>query len=106
MNIFLAVVVVMLIFAWFVLSGILYRDEELNAYTYTPRTKTNLNMIALVLNFREYFSLRGFDVNKDIKEIEKELWELEKHKKKLERLDDLKERREYLLKEVNQKSNN
>ena len=63
-------------------------------------------MIALTLNIIEYFSERGFEINKDIQEVEKEIKDLEKQKKRLEYLEKLEMRRDKLFEEVNQKSNN
>ena len=106
-------IIAMVIFIWHTLSDRTFKEERLDyicRYTgnhiYLPRTKTNWNMIAMILNIIEYFSERGFEITKEVKEMEKEIKDLEKQKKRLEYLEKLEMRRDKLFEEVNQKSNN
>ena len=63
-------------------------------------------MIALTLNIIEHFRERGFEITKEVKDMEKEIEVLEKLKKRLEKYEELKRRRDKLFEEVNRKSNN
>ena len=99
-------IIVVIMAIWHTLSDRTFKEERKNFFgELEPRTKTNWNMIALTLNIIEYFSERGFEINKDIQEVEKEIEVLEKQKKKLDHLEELKMRRDRLFEEVNQKSN-
>ena len=84
-----------------------YKSKIHHRYS-EPRTKTNWNAIALILNVYDYIiSVNWKDIfypksgiDKEIAEEEKEIAELERQKEKIETLSELKRRKERLFKGV------
>ena len=89
-----------------------YKSKIHHRYS-EPRTKTNWNAIALILNVYDYIiSVNWKDIfypksgiDKEIAEEEKEIAELERQKEKIETLSELKRRKERLFDEVHSKTN-
>src|SRR5699024_797414 len=98
---------------WLAISFITFESEYKSSVHHRhnePRTKTNWNAIALILNVYDYiigvnwkkifFPTTGSD--KEIAEEEKEIAELERQKEKIEKLKNLKRRKERLFEEVHE----
>lgn len=96
---------------WLIISFITYETEYKNRVSdiyNEPRTKTNWNAIALLINVYEL--IINYDwkdkfkpkspLDKEIAETEKEISELEAQKVKMDKLKELERRKERLFKEV------
>lgn len=111
----IVIVIYALIFGfptWLFMSGAIYDGGYKSRYGNTSldedRTKTNWNAIALTLNAYEYiinvnwrdifYPTTGID--KEIAEEEKEIAELERQKEKMNKLEELKRRKERLFSDV------
>ena len=96
---------------WILVSLFFYKMGYEGYYTSTldePRTKTNWNAIALFVNIRNgelKLPKRKSSIDKEIAEEEKEIAELEQQKEKIDRLAELKYRKEKLFKEVHSGAN-
>lgn len=62
---------------------------------------TEVNVLKNIWKFMKRVSTPKTDIDKEIAEEEKEIAELEKHKKKMDKLTELKQRKEELFTEVN-----
>lgn len=100
------------LFCWVLISLVTFDDGYKSKYGNThldePRTKTNWNAFALILNSLEYlinvdwrnkFTPKS-TIDKEIAETEKEIFILEKHKEKMDTLAELERRKERLFKDV------
>lgn len=111
----IVIVICVLIFGlptWLFMSWAIYDSGYKSRYGNTSmdedRTKTNWNAIALILNVYDYivsvnwrkifYPTTGID--KEIAEEEKEIAELERQKEKMEKLAELKRRKDRLFKDV------
>lgn len=89
-----------------------YKSKVHHRYN-EPRTKTNWNLIALILNVYDYIIGVNWkkifypttSIDKEIAEEEKEIAELERQKKKIDELAELKHRKERLFDEVHSRTN-
>ena len=96
---------------WILVSLFFYKMGYEGYYTSIldePRTKTNWNAIALFVNIRNgelKLPKRKSSIDKEIAEEEKEIAELEQQKEKIDRLAELKYRKEKLFKEVHSGAN-
>ena len=112
--------IMMTIFLWVVLSAILYNSRR---YEYNSikegrilreRTMTNCNFWALLFNIKDGHFAESIErffkkdwkpksgIDKEIAEEEKEIAELERQKEKMDRLAELKRRKERLFEEVHE----
>ena len=91
----------------FVTFNLEYKSKVDHRYS-EPRTETNWNAIALILNVYDYIIGVNWkkifypttSIDKEIADEEKEIAELERQKEKIETLAKLKRRKERLFKEV------
>ena len=96
----------------FVTFNLEYKSKVDHRYS-EPRTKTNWNAIALILNVYDYIIGVNWkkifypttSIDKEIAEEEKEIAELERQKEKIEKLNNLKRRKERLFKDVHSGTN-
>ena len=100
---------------WLIISFVTfnpeYKSKVHHGYS-EPRTKTNWNAIALILNVYDY--IIGVDwkdifypttrIDKEIAEEEKEIAELERQKEKINQLHRLKRRKEELFEQIERSS--
>lgn len=107
----LLIVIGIVLVLWVLLSWFAWRDrEDYKGYgrLYKGEITTNFNAIPFARNSRKFISKKWQDVkpksgiDKEIAEEEKEITELERQREKIEKLKNLKRRKERLFEEVHE----